>query len=155
MLCIDDNVLGLAVRKALLETRDYRAFTAESGPAGLEIAVQEQIDLVILDYEMPEMDGGQVARQLRSLCPQVPILLLSGYPGRIPKALLAAVDGFVLKGSSPEILLKEIERIMNLAAKAAQPRLTLAANPRKRSRNLPGPLGRSTLPARCRRKRKR
>ncbi|HZP17092.1 MAG TPA: response regulator, partial [Terriglobales bacterium] len=92
VLCIDDNVLGLAVRKAMLETRDYTVFTAENGPAGLEIAARQPIDLVVLDYEMPEMDGGRVAQRLRRDCPSVPILLLTGYPGRIPKSLLAAVD---------------------------------------------------------------
>lgn len=119
VLCIDDNVLGLAVRKAMLESRDYRVFTAENGPAGLEIASREEIDLVILDYQMPEMDGGQVAERLRNTCSQVPILLLSGFPGRIPRSLLASVDGFVLKGSSPEVLLKEVERITRATAPGA------------------------------------
>lgn len=123
VLCIDDNVLGLAVRKAMLESRDYKVFTAENGPAGLEIASREDIDLVILDYQMPEMDGGQVAKQLRNSCSHIPILLLSGFPGRIPRSLLAAVDGFVLKGSSPEVLLKEVERITRESAPAEALRL--------------------------------
>lgn len=148
VLCIDDNVLGLAVRKAMLESRDYRVFTAENGPAGLEIAAREEIDLVILDYQMPEMDGGRVAEQLRKRCSHVPILLLSGFPGRIPRSLLAAVDGFVLKGSSPEILLKEVERITRTFAASA---IVLPAE-RKRARQ-PSRICRRSLRAR-RQKRK-
>ncbi len=131
VLCIDDNVLGLAVRKAMLESLDYRVFTAENGPEGLEIASKEDIDLVILDYQMPEMDGGEVAEQLRSRCSHIPILLLSGFPGRIPRSLLAAVDGFVLKGSSPDVLLKEVERITRESSPG-----TLPMPGRRRSREL-------------------
>src|SRR5579864_8655601 len=100
----------------MLESRDYTVFTAENGPAGIEIACREIVDLVILDYQMPEMDGGRVAQQLRSRCSHVPILLLTGFPGRIPRSLLQAVDGFVVKGSSPEVLLKEVERITRASA---------------------------------------
>lgn len=128
VLCIDDNVLGLALRKAMLESRDYKVFTAENGRAGLDIACRESVDLVILDYQMPEMDGGQVAAELRSRCSHLPILLLSGFPGRIPRSLMAAVDGFVLKGSSPEVLLKEVERII----RASAPGMVVALPDRRR-----------------------
>jgi CheY-like chemotaxis protein len=147
VLCIDDNVLGLAVRKAMLESRDYKVFTAENGPKGLEIASREEIDLVILDYQMPEMDGGQVAERLRNSCSHLPILLLSGFPGRIPRSLLASVDGFVLKGSSPEVLLKEVERITRATgSKAALP------PPGRRRRREPSQACRRSLRARQKRK---
>ena len=111
ILCIDDNVLTLAIRKAMLESRDYRVFTADNGPAGLGIAKREQIDVVILDYNMPGMDGGKVAEELRTKHPDVAILLLSGFPSNIPDLLLTIVDGFIYKGSSPAVLLQEVERV--------------------------------------------
>lgn len=111
VLCIDDNVLGLAIRKAILESRDFRVFTAENGPAGLEIANRESIDLVVLDYHMPGMDGGTVARELRNQHPKIPILLFSGFPGKVPESVMAAVDGFVSKGSPPDALIKEVQRL--------------------------------------------
>jgi len=110
ILCIDDNLLTLAIRKAMLESRDYRVFTADNGPAGLEIANREQIDVVILDYNMPGMDGGAIAQEMRSKHPDVAILLLSGFPSKIPESLLSIVDGFIYKGSSPTILLQELQR---------------------------------------------
>lgn len=154
VLCIDDNVLGLAVRKAMLETRDYVAFTAESGRAGLEIVAREQIDLVILDYEMPEMNGEQVARRLRTHRPGLPILLLTGYPGRIPKSLLSSVDGFVVKGSSPHVLLEAVERITNAANGVPEQPAPPARKRKKHGRELPGRSSRSSSLRGCRQKRK-
>ena len=153
VLCIDDNVLGLAVRKAMLETRDYTAFTAESGRAGLEIVARERIDLVILDYEMPDMNGEQVARRLRTHCPTLPILLLTGYPGRIPKSLLSAVDGFVVKGSPPQVLLQEVERITSALAEVLEQPSRRSRTRKKHASDLPGRSSRSLRE--CRRKRKR
>lgn len=156
VLCIDDNVLGLAVRKAMLETRDYTVFTADNGPAGLEIAVREPLDLVVLDYEMPDMDGSRVAQQLRRDCPSVPILLLTGYPGRIPKSLLTAVDAFVVKGSPPNVFLNEVERIARAERAPLEPESTAPAARRKRPkqpRAVPG-RSRQSLPG-CRQERKR
>ena len=110
VLCIDDDVLLLAIRKALLESNDFRVFTAENGPIGLEIANREHIEIVILDYQMPGMDGGTVAKELRRIRPDLAILLSSGLR-EIPESLLAIVDGFVPKGSSFDDLKKEIARV--------------------------------------------
>jgi DNA-binding NarL/FixJ family response regulator len=85
--------------------------TAENGPAGLEIANREQIEVVILDYNMPGMDGGAVAEEIRSKHPDIAILLLSGFPSKIPESVLSIVDGFIYKGSSPAILLQELQRV--------------------------------------------
>jgi CheY-like chemotaxis protein len=111
ILCIDDNVLTLAIRKAMLESRNYRVFTANSGAAGLEIVNREAIDVVILDYNMPGMDGGTVAEEIHSKHPDVAILLLSGFPSKLPESVLSIVDGFIYKGSSPAILLQEVQRV--------------------------------------------
>src|SRR6266568_2118788 len=67
LLCIDDEVNGLAVRKMVLENEGYRVLTAESGKAGLEIFVLQRVDLVILDYAMPGMNGDQVAIELKRI----------------------------------------------------------------------------------------
>jgi CheY-like chemotaxis protein len=111
ILCIDDNRTGLSIRKLLLESKGFVVRTASDGPSGLQVASREAIDAVILDYGMPEMDGEEVAKRLRAVRPEMPILLLSGFRGLIPESLLAIVDGFVEKGQSAELLLSEVERI--------------------------------------------
>lgn len=150
VLCIDDNVLGLAIRKAILESRDFRVFTAENGPAGLEIVKRETVDLVVLDYHMPGMDGGKVAKELRRSHPRIPILLFSGFPGQVPESLMATVDGFVSKGSPPDALLKEVERLT--APKVTPARTAAEVNaPTDRPRRSHGLSKSKYLLKRCRR----
>jgi CheY-like chemotaxis protein len=152
VLCIDDNVLGLAIRKAILESRDFRVFTAENGPAGLEIVSQERIDLVVLDFQMPGMDGGEVAKELRSRHPEIPILLFSGFPGQVPEALMASVDGFVSKGSPPDVLLKEVARLTTPKSTPAQAQDGGASKSRVRRSH--GLANSKRLLKRCRQKRR-
>ncbi len=111
ILCIDDNSTALRIRQAMLESRGFVVRTATDGLSGLEIASQEPIQAVILDYKMAEMDGEEVAKRLRAQQPHLPILLLSGFHGLIPESLLALVDGFFQKGSPASLFLEEVERL--------------------------------------------
>jgi CheY-like chemotaxis protein len=61
ILCIDDEPVGLRVRKLLLESQGYQVLTATSGREGLELFAAHPVSAVILDYAMPEMNGDQVA----------------------------------------------------------------------------------------------
>ena len=79
LLCIDDEPGGLEVRKMVLESAGYSVLTAGSGKAGLEIFTSQGVDLVILDYAMPEMSGYEVAVELKRTSPGTPILMLSAY----------------------------------------------------------------------------
>ena len=76
LLCIDDELGGLEVRKMVLESAGYSVLTAGSGKAGLEIFASQRVDLVILDYAMPEMNGYDVAVEMKRISPGTPILML-------------------------------------------------------------------------------
>jgi CheY-like chemotaxis protein len=112
ILCVDDEATGLSVRKAVLESQGYRVFTAENGRDALQLFSSERIDLVILDYAMPGMDGGAVAEKMKRLRPAVPILLLSAYVD-LPRETLAFVDRSVTKGEPPPMLLVTIAELLN------------------------------------------
>lgn len=107
ILCIDDEKLGLRIRKIVLERAGYRVETAIDGPTGLSIFGSEKVDAVVLDYFMPGMNGGEVAAEMRRLRPEVPILLLSAYIN-LPQEVINAVDCTILKGDGPEVLLAKI-----------------------------------------------
>jgi CheY-like chemotaxis protein len=111
LLCVDDESLGLKVRKMLLEHSGYNVLTAEDGRTGLEVFARSAVDAVVLDFFMPEMDGGMVAKAMKELKPHVPILLLSAYV-TLPDGALSSVDAFVTKGQSPEVLLEKIRELV-------------------------------------------
>lgn len=109
IVCIDDDRAGLAMRKMMLESEGYKVFTAKNGKEGLALLDAETVDAVILDYRMPSMDGAEVARRIRERWPQIPVVMLSGYPDDVPEAAIHLVDAFVTKGDGPEQLLQVIE----------------------------------------------
>jgi CheY-like chemotaxis protein len=112
ILCIDDEALGLQIRKAVLEREGYRVLTALDGASGLNLFLDEPVEGVILDYFMPGMDGGQVAAAMRKQRPAVPILLLSAYVN-LPTEVVQMVDFTVLKGEGPAELLTKVRRMLS------------------------------------------
>jgi CheY-like chemotaxis protein len=111
VLCVDDEVIGLSIRKLILESKGYSVLTAENGPDALQLFASHPVHIVILDYKMPGMDGGVVAQRMRALNPLVPILLLSAYVD-LPHETLALVDKYLTKGEPPPILLDAIARML-------------------------------------------
>ena len=104
ILCIDDDKKALHARRHVLATAGYNVITASSGGHGLRLLERHPVQLVILDYRMPQMDGEAVAREIRRTHPHVPILMLSGQID-VPKRAASAVDAFVTKGQPPAVLL--------------------------------------------------
>jgi CheY-like chemotaxis protein len=111
VLCVDDELVGLQVRKLLLERAGYRVLTADDGQTGLEIFAAEQVEAVILDYSMPGMHGGEVASKMRQIKPSVPILLLSAYVG-LPVEVTSLVDSYMTKGQGAALLLTKLSSLL-------------------------------------------
>jgi CheY-like chemotaxis protein len=119
VLCVDDEAVGLQVRKILLERAGYRVLAASDGPAGLEIFLSEPVEAVVLDYSMPGMHGGEVAARMRGIKPQVPILLLSAYMG-LPPEVTSLVDLYMTKGEGAPVLLERLASLLQPAINASQ-----------------------------------
>jgi len=110
ILCIDDDDGMLGYQRALLERRGYQVLTAASARHGLQIAAVCAIAAVIVDYHMPEMNGHEVATEIKRLKPQVPIVMVSS-DDEIPEHTLNVVDAFVSKNDAPSRLLPVITRM--------------------------------------------
>jgi len=110
ILCIDDDDSMLGYQRALLERRGYKVLTAASARQGLQIAAICVVAAVIVDYHMPEMNGHEVATEMKRLRPQVPIVMVSS-DDEIPEHALNMVDAFVSKNEAPGRLLPVITRI--------------------------------------------
>ncbi len=111
VLCIDDENIGLRVRQIMLENHGFRVLTASDGQQGIALFEQHQVDLVVLDFYMPDLNGGQVAAEIRRRRPTVPIIFLSAYFS-LPSDALEMADAFITKGEPPEVLIEKIEQLM-------------------------------------------
>ncbi len=103
VLCIDDDEAVLRYEKALLEQFGYKILTAMSGREGLRLAAIWELDLVVLDYSMPGMNGHEVASVIKRIRPELKVVMLSG--GDVPAHALASVDAFVEKPNASHQLL--------------------------------------------------
>ncbi|MFZ1053373.1 MAG: response regulator [Candidatus Sulfotelmatobacter sp.] len=110
LLCIDDNQDVLDCERAFLETFGYTVLTALSGRKGLELASVHPVDVVIVDYVMPEMNGQEFAIKMKRLRPQAPIIMLSAALD-VPKEALNLVDAFIAKDYLSSQLLPMIAQL--------------------------------------------
>ena len=109
VLLVDDEPAVLHFRHLLLETLGYIALIASSGEEGLDIFREGGVDIVILDYWMPGMDGEQMAREIRKLDRRIPIILSTACMD-LPNGILELVNKCVPKGLSPEHLIHALEQ---------------------------------------------
>ena len=100
VLAVDDQAVNLRLLDAVLSPRGHRVLTASSGADGLALLDTEDIDIVLLDVVMPEMDGYEVCRKIRSnqSTEFLPVVMItaSGSEQRL-NALMAGADDFITK----------------------------------------------------------
>lgn len=113
VLCIDDEPSNLKVRKLLLEYAGFSVLTASSGKEGLDLFDSLPVDAVVVDYSMPEMDGGMVAAQMKRDRPRTPIIMLSAYPGA-RATVDEIVDAFIDKGGDPKDFLERLSSLIKI-----------------------------------------
>ena len=111
-MCIDDHWNGLIGRKMLLEKSGYEVLEASGGDEGLKLFRLHAVDAVVLDYQMPGMNGDVVAAKMKSINSQIPIMLLSAY-GPLPKSKLRSVDTFLSKSQPSSILLSSLQNMLS------------------------------------------
>jgi CheY-like chemotaxis protein len=110
ILSVDDESDILYSRQAILELAGYEVWSAANGRQALERFEAGGVDLVLVDYRMPGMDGAAVAREIKKRKPQVPVVMVSGVP--VDDEVLATIDCFLQKGQGPVPMLKSIARLL-------------------------------------------
>jgi len=96
VLCIDNDPSILMIYRAILADSGYNVLVVLDGHLGLNLLDHHKVDAAVIDYEMPEMDGGRVAMELSIRKADVPIVLLSGY-NDIPVGVMGHVQAFAEK----------------------------------------------------------
>ena len=117
ILLIEDNAQNRYLATFLLEKQGYRVVSAPDGQLGIESARNQAPDLILLDIQLPVMDGYAVARALRAIqrLHGVPIIAVTSYAmlGDREKCLDAGCNGYIEKPINPETFVAEIETYFN------------------------------------------
>ena len=105
ILCVDDHWGGLIGRKMLLESNGYEVLEATRGGEGLRLFLSHSVDAVVLDYQMPGMNGDVVAAKMKrakATCPDHAVILLrafaeeqTGGGGHFPVEIPATKDSLI------------------------------------------------------------
>ena len=114
ILLIEDNEQNRYLATFLLEKNGFTVTHAPNGPAGIERATRKRFDLILLDIQLPGMDGHAVACALRAdpALATVPIVAVTSYAmaGDRDKALASGCNGYIEKPIDPDTFVAEISR---------------------------------------------
>jgi len=116
ILYIEDNDNNFYLVNFILNSKGYRVVRAHDGIEGIDLATQMDAALILLDIQLPAMDGYTVARELRKIgsLMKVPIVALTSYamPGDREKALDAGCNGYIEKPINPQTFCEQIEKYL-------------------------------------------
>lgn len=125
VLVIEDNEQNLYLVTFLLERHGLEIIPARTGPQGVALAAHDRPDLILLDIQLPGMDGYEVARQLK-LIPSlagVPIVAVTSYAmeGDRSRGMAAGCVGYIEKPINPETFVEEIRPFLPPGWKSEAP----------------------------------
>ncbi|PYP91920.1 MAG: response regulator [Candidatus Angelobacter sp. Gp1-AA117] len=110
ILCVDDEENPLTLRKLVLQNAGYAVLTARSANQALEILSSRKVDLVLSDLLMPGKTGTELAREIKTSTPHLPVILISGVNEIPPDASYA--DMFLSKVEGPVAMCEKIAAVL-------------------------------------------
>ncbi|WP_080844464.1 response regulator transcription factor [Cytobacillus gottheilii] len=114
VLVVDDEQSIVTLLQYNLQQAGYDVLTAEDGELGMELAISEKPDLIVLDLMLPKMDGIEVCKQLRQQKIEVPILMLTAKDDEFDKVLglELGADDYMTKPFSPREVVARVKAIL-------------------------------------------
>ncbi|MEM9954808.1 MAG: response regulator [Chloroflexota bacterium] len=116
ILCVEDNPQNMRLVRKFLR-RQYTFLEAEDGMTGLRMAEEEEPDLILMDINLPDIDGTEVTKRIKAQdhLKHIPIIALTANAmyGDEEKYLAAGCDGYIAKPVSRSTLINEIERFLS------------------------------------------
>lgn len=113
ILVIDDDIAIIELISTLLKTHGFDVITTNSGLEGVQLVREKNPGVVLLDLMMPDLDGWQVCKEVRTFS-NVPILILSAIndPGMVANVLDIGADDFLVKPVSSDMLVARIRKMV-------------------------------------------
>ena len=117
ILLVDDNALGLAARKSVLEEHGYRITTASGGLEALDLMTGHEFQLLVTDFKMPRMTGVELIAEVRKQRPDIPVILLSGFADTLGLSETNSGADAVIQKSAAEVqhLVRTVGRLLRKA----------------------------------------
>jgi CheY-like chemotaxis protein len=114
ILLVDDNSLGLAARRSVLEELGHQVKTSGTAAEALEMCGKHSFDVVVTDYKMPKMNGVELIGRLRKLHPATSVILISGFTDTLGLDEASTGADIVLQKSNNEVpqLIRAVNRLL-------------------------------------------
>ena len=116
ILVVEDNETNMYLISFILRENNYEIIEAGSGEQGVELAIKEKPDLVLMDIQLPGIDGLEATKRIREseADGEIPIVALTSYAmvGDREKALNSGCDGYIEKPINPETFVAEMEKYL-------------------------------------------
>ncbi len=116
ILVIEDNETNMYLIGFILKKNGYEVTEARSGEEGVEFAIKEKPDLILMDIQLPGIDGLEATKRIRKLEAdrKTPIIALTSYAmtGDREKSLAAGCTGYIEKPINPDTFMGEIEKYL-------------------------------------------
>jgi signal transduction histidine kinase/ActR/RegA family two-component response regulator len=120
VLLVEDNELNQLAFAQYLESNGYELFIANDGKQALNVVSAQKFNLILMDIQLPEMDGTEVIRRIRAMpgCKDIPILALTALVmgGDAQSCMAAGADGYLSKPVELKRLLRKSNQLMSQAA---------------------------------------
>ncbi len=116
VLVVEDNETNLYLIKFILEKNGYEVSEAREGIVGVELAIKEKPDLILMDIQMPDIDGLEATKRIRAsgADSKIPIIALTSFamPGDKEKALASGCTAYIEKPINPDTFISEIQKYL-------------------------------------------
>jgi two-component system, cell cycle response regulator DivK len=116
ILIVEDNENNMYLISYILKNKNYEIIQATTGEQGVALAIKEKPDLILMDIQLPGIDGMEATKRIRASKADgiVPIIALTSYAmtGDREKALESGCTGYIEKPINPDTVLDEIEKYL-------------------------------------------
>ncbi len=116
ILVVEDNKINMYLCCRILKSSGYEVIEARSGEEGVELALKERPDLILMDIQLPGIDGLETTKRIRKLEAdgEIPIIALTSYAmaGDRKKTLKAGCTGYIEKPINPKTFMGEMEKYL-------------------------------------------